>query len=248
MASKRTGNHLLSARATRRQALRASISGALGLGTAAALGTPAQAARTFLRDSSRQTIKLVSWFQSDPSRNAVWATLVHQFNTSQKFYKVVMGGWSAEAYANEVLIQAQEARIDADLIILLPELGPRLMRSGLLAPIDDVVANVNVHPSKAHDFMRMNGHLYGLSIAEVPFALLYNEESFARAGITKPASTIEEWQSQLQRLTHKPHQYGIWAPNASAEIASWWFLLQDYCLAYDTVWARGQGPDAAAEY
>src|SRR5438105_3652349 len=120
-----------------------------------------------------------------------------------------MGGWSAESYVTEVLIQAQEARIDADLIILVPEIGPRLMRAGLLAPIDDVVAGVNVHPTRSHDFMRMNGHLYGLSIAEIPFAVLYNKQLFARAGITAPASTIEEWQSQLQRLTHKPQQFGI---------------------------------------
>jgi len=242
MASVHTGAGLLSAKATRRRVMQASISGALGLSASWALDTLAKAAPAILRGSSRQTIKLVNWFQSDPERSAAWATLINQFNTSQKDYKVVMGGWSAEAYANEVLLQAQEGSINADLILLLPELGPRLMRLGLLSAIDDVIAKVGVHPTKAHDFMRMNGQLYGLSMVEVPFALIYNQQVLARASISKPASTIEEWQSQLKRLTHKNHRYGIWWPNAKSEIGSWWFQLQEFCLAYDTVWAVGQTP------
>jgi ABC-type glycerol-3-phosphate transport system substrate-binding protein len=118
MASERTGTGLLSAKATRRQVVRAGLAGALGLGTAAALGTPATAAPAILRGSSRQTIKLVSWFQSDPERHAAWTTLINRFNTSQRDYKVIMSGWAAEAYANEVLTQAQEGSIAADLIIL----------------------------------------------------------------------------------------------------------------------------------
>ena len=57
------------------------------------------------------------------------------------------------------------------------------MQLGLLAPIDDIIAKVGVHPTKAHDFMRMNGHLYGLSIVEVPFALIYNKAILDKAGI-----------------------------------------------------------------
>jgi hypothetical protein len=113
MTSERTGTGLVSARATRRQVVRAGLAGALGLGTAAALGTPARAASAILRGSSRQTIKLVSWFQSDPERHAAWATLIHRFNTSQRDYKVIMSGWAAEAYANEVLLQAQAGRCGA---------------------------------------------------------------------------------------------------------------------------------------
>jgi ABC-type glycerol-3-phosphate transport system substrate-binding protein len=88
----------------------------------------------------------------------------------------------------------------------------------------------------------MDGHLYGLSMVEVPFALLYNQQILARAGIAEPATTLEGWRSQLERLTHRPDRYGIWWPNAHAERASWWFFLQQCCLAYDTVWAEGRTP------
>jgi ABC-type glycerol-3-phosphate transport system substrate-binding protein len=191
---------------------------------------------------ARQTLKLATWFQSDPARAAAWAVLIHRFNASQIDYKVIMGGWSADVYANEVLLQASVGRLDADLILLLPELGPRLMRAGLLAALDDVVAKVGVHPTSAHDFMRRDGHLYGLGMVEVPFALVYNQRALARAGIREPASTIAGWQGQLERLTHKTQRYGLWLLNARAELASWWFQLQEFCLAYDTVWAVGRKP------
>jgi len=230
---------------TRREVLKTGAKGALGLGAAAALGsvaTPAMAAPAILRNNGPQTLKLLSWVQFEPGRKDAWKALLDKFNASQKDYKVVISGWESNVYTTQVLIQAQTGSIDADVMTMIPDLGLRVMQLGLLAPIDDIVAKLGVHPTKAHDFMRMKGHLYGVGIVEVPFAIVYNSQSLAKAGISTPATTIDGWQSQLKELTNKPKQYGIWQPNASAEIFNWWFQLQEFCLAYDTVWAKGKTP------
>src|SRR4051794_18411738 len=75
MASEGTDPGLGTATATRRQLVRAGLSGALGLGTAAALVTPTRAAPAVLRGGARQTLRLATWFQSDPERKAAWTTL-----------------------------------------------------------------------------------------------------------------------------------------------------------------------------
>jgi ABC-type glycerol-3-phosphate transport system substrate-binding protein len=228
----------LSRKVTRRDVLKAGAAGAAGLG-AAALGTPAMAAPAILRNA-RQVLKVMSWFQYEPGRNAAWATMYKEFNASQKDYKVTVTGWESQSFTTQVLIQAQAGSIDADVIHLIPDLGLRVMQMGLLAPLDDIIAKVGVHPTKAHDFMRMKGHLYGLSIVEVPFAVIYNKALLNKAGIKQPATTIDGWNQQLKMLTHKPIQYGLWEPSAPSEVFAWWFFMQQYGLAYGGVWAKGK--------
>ena len=228
---------------TRREVLKTGAKGALGLGAAAALGsvaTPALAAPAILRNNGPQEIKVLSWFQYEPGRNAAWATMYKEFNASQKDFKVTVSGWESNSFTTQVLIQAQAGSIDADVIHLIPDLGLRVMQLGLLAPIDDIIAKVGVHPTKAHDFMRMKGHLYGLSIVEVPFALIYNKAVLDKAGIKQPATTIDGWNQQLKELTRKPTQYGLWEPSAPSEVFGWWFFMQQYGLAYGGVWAKGK--------
>ncbi len=97
-----------------------------------------------------------------------------------------------------------------------------------------------MHPTAAHDYLRYNGHLYGINTVEVPFAVVYNKQLTDKAGITKLATNPTEWKAQLHALTHKPNQFGIWQPNSPSEVFGWWFQLQNYCLMYDTLWAVGQ--------
>ena len=72
--TKDTDGGKLSRKVTRRDILKAGAAGAAGLG-AAALGTPAMAAPAILRNA-RQIIKVMSWFQYEPGRNAAWPAAV----------------------------------------------------------------------------------------------------------------------------------------------------------------------------
>ena len=230
-----------SAKISRRDVLKAGAAGAAGLAAAATLGKASTAmAAPAIVTRAPQTITLMSWFQFEPGRNAAWFQLVKDFHASQNDYRIKWTGWPGEQYTSHVLVQQQSGGISADVLTLIPDLAYRLVQAGVLAPIDDIVAKLNIHPSPAHDFLRKGGHLYGINTVEVPFAIVYNKQLTDKAGITKLATNPADWKTQLHALTHKPNQFGIWQPNSPSEVFGWWFQLQNYCLMYDTLWAVGK--------
>ena len=190
------------------------------------------------------TLKLMSWFQYEPGRHEAWNKMMAKFNKSQSKYKVVWTGWPANQYEDHVNTQVQAGGIDADVMTLIPDLAARLVKQGgVLAPINSIVKKVGVHPSSSHNYIRKDGNLYGISIVEVAFGLLYNKALLAKAGITRPATDPEQWLQQTVKLTSKPNQFGLYSPNTMAEQFSFWFTLQDWANAYDAKWAIGKKPN-----
>ncbi len=241
MASETKDNESGSAKISRRDVLKAGAAGAAGLAAAATLGKASTAmAAPAIVTRAPQTITLMSWFQFEAGRNAAWFQLIKDFHASQNDYRIKWTGWPGEYYTSHVLVQQQSGGISADVLTLIPDLAYRLVQAGVLEPIDDIVAKLNIHPSPAHDFLRKGGHLYGINTVEVPFAIVYNKQLTDKAGITKLATNPADWKTQLHALTKKPNQYGIWQPNSPSEIFGWWFQLQNYCLMYDTLWAVGK--------
>jgi len=239
------GHHLLpSLKPTRREILKAAATGAIGLGAASAFGPlAAEAASPKRKPGAPQTIKLMSWFQYEPGRKEAWKSLMDKFNAAQKDYKVVFVGWPFTNFATNVLVQLGSGGLQADLVNAPPDLAYRLVQADALAPIDDVITKLGVHPNKGHDFLRKNGCLHGFSIVEVDFAIIYNTDVFRKAGITHPPRTISEWNSQIVHLTNTgKNRYGIFQPNGLNVVADWWFTLQEYALAYDGVFAKGKKP------
>jgi ABC-type glycerol-3-phosphate transport system substrate-binding protein len=193
---------------------------------------------------SATTLKLMSWFQYEPGRHEAWNTMMAKFNKSQSKYKVVWTGWPANQYEDHVNTQVQAGGIDADVMTLIPDLAARLVKQGnVLAPINSIVKKVGVHPSASHNYIRKGGNLYGISIVEVAFGLLYNKALLAKAGIKRPATDPEQWLAQTVKLTTKPNQFGLYSPNTMAEQFSFWFTLQDWANAYDAKWAIGKKPN-----
>ena len=190
------------------------------------------------------TLKLMSWFQYEPGRHEAWNTMMAKFNKSQSKYKVVWTGWPANQYEDHVNTQVQAGGIDADVMTLIPDLAARLVKQGgVLEPINSIVKKVGVHPSASHNYIRKGGNLYGISIVEVAFGLLYNKALLAKAGIKRPATDPEQWLAQTVKLTSKPNQFGLYSPNTMAEQFSFWFTIQDWANAYDAKWAIGKKPN-----
>jgi len=190
------------------------------------------------------TLKLMSWFQYEPGRHEAWNAMISKFNKGQTKYKVVWTGWPANQFSDHVNTQVQAGGIDADVITLIPDLAARLVQQGdVLEPINSIVKKVGVHPSSSHNYIRKGGNLYGLSIVEVAFGLLYNKALLDKAGIKKPSTDPQEWLQQTIKLTNKPNQFGLYQPNTMAEQFSFWFTLQDWACAYDAKWAIGKKPN-----
>jgi ABC-type glycerol-3-phosphate transport system substrate-binding protein len=242
VAEKEVDSGVSPSRPSRREVLKAGIAGAAGLGAASLLGPQAvaRAAAPAVISRAPQTVTLMSWFQFEAGRKDAWNALIADFHASQNNYRVKWTGWPGATYTQQMLVQLQSGGLNADVITLIPDGAYRLVHAGVLRPVDDIVAKLGIHPSPAHNYLRLNGHLYGVNTVEVPFAITYNKQLTDKAGITRLATNVTDWKRQLQLLTHKPTQYGIWQPNAPSDFFSWWFQLQNYCLMYDTVWGIGQ--------
>jgi ABC-type glycerol-3-phosphate transport system substrate-binding protein len=208
-------------------------------GAAPAADSAAPAAST----GQRQTVRYLSWWFEEGNRGKTWLAFVDEFNQSQPDIEVVTENIPFDAYTTKTIVGAQSGQLDGDIIMATPELAPRLIRSDLLMPLDEVLTRNNITDlSSAHDAMRKDGHLYGLDMVTVAFGILYNNDRYEEAGVT-PASTPDEWVELSAALTDRDAQkYGFFATHLVNEASDFWFQLEEWCMPYDGVWAEGTTP------
>jgi ABC-type glycerol-3-phosphate transport system substrate-binding protein len=233
-----------SERRTRRWVLKttAALSGAAAL-SSLALPSVSLAQPLPPPTGGKVTLKVLSWFWWEPGRNDAWRALINKFHAAQSDIRIEEAGWAFDDFTNKVVIQLQSGKIDGDMIQTTPDLVLRLLKAGQLEPVESVLDAAGVtNLSSAHDFIRQNGHLYGLDMVSVAFGRLYNQQLFANAGIQQPADTIDGWIAEVQQLTNRPDQFGIYSPHLLSEQESFWFRLQEWALPYDGSWAVGKTP------
>lgn len=226
----------------------------VGVGTAlAACAAPAAAPSTeagapAVNTGAKQTVRYLSWWFEEGNRGKTWLAFVDEFNSSQNDIEVVTENIPFDQYTTKTIVGAQSGELDGDIIMATPELAPRLIRSDLLAPLDDVLTRNNITDlSSAHDAMRKDGHIYGLDMVTVAFGLLYNTQRYEEAGVS-PASTPEEWIEVSTALTNRDEQkYGFFTNHLVSEAADFWFQLEVWCMPYDGVWAEGNTPLLTSE-
>jgi ABC-type glycerol-3-phosphate transport system substrate-binding protein len=213
-------------------------------GTAPSASTDAPAVNT----GARQTVRYLSWWFEEGNRGKTWLAFIQEFNESQSDIEVVAENIPFDAYTTKTIVAVQSGQLDGDILMATPELAPRLIRSELLMPLDDVLTRNNITDlSSAHDAMRKDGQIYGLDMVTVAFGILYNSQRYEEAGIT-PATTPEEWVEVSAALTDRENQqYGLWANHLINEAADFWFQLQEWCMPYDGVWAREKTPLLTSE-
>jgi ABC-type glycerol-3-phosphate transport system substrate-binding protein len=227
---------------------------AVGVGALVAACAPPTAAPGTSSDApavntgARQTVRYLSWWFEEGKRGETWNAFIKEFNESQSEIEVVAENIPFDAYTTKTIVAVQSGKLDGDILMATPELAPRLIRSDLLMPLDDVLTRNNITDlSSAHDALRKDGHLYGLDMVTVAFGILYNNSRYEEAGIT-PATTPEEWVEVSAALTDRDNQkYGLWANHLVNEAADFWFQLEEWAMPYDGVWAQGTTPMLTSE-
>jgi multiple sugar transport system substrate-binding protein len=206
----------------------------------AASATNAPAVNT----GAKQTVRYLSWWFQEGNRGKTWLSLVKEFNDSQKDITVTTENIPFDDYTTKIIVQSQAGKFDGDILMATPELAPRMVRSGLLAPLDSVLTTNNIKDlSSAHDFLRKDSHLYGLDMVTVAFGILYNSKRYQEAGIAAPAKTPDEWIAISKQLTNRDkQQYGYFMNHLVKEASDFWFQLEEWCMPYDGVWAKGKTP------
>jgi ABC-type glycerol-3-phosphate transport system substrate-binding protein len=216
-------------------------------GGAAAATAPAAAAPA-ANTGAKQTVRYLSWWFEEGNRGKTWLAFVKEFNDSHPEIEVKTENIPFDAYTTKTIVGAQSGKLDGDIVMATPELAPRLIKAGLLAPLDDVLTRNNITDlSSAHDAMRKDGKLYGLDMVTVAFGILYNKKRYEEANIT-PAKTPEEWIEVSKQLTNRDkQQYGFWSSHLVNEASDFWFTLEEWAMPYDGVWAKGTTPLLTSE-
>ncbi|MBI3976758.1 MAG: extracellular solute-binding protein [Chloroflexi bacterium] len=190
------------------------------------------------------TIKFMNWWWAEAGRNDAMRAMVKKFHDAQNDIRIEEVGFAFSDYASRVMTQLAGGRLDADVIIVDDALIIRMIRSGYLEPIDDIVAKLGIKNTliKTHEFVTVGGKQYGIVVAQVPYAIIYNKELYDKAGITKPPATQEEYFTVAKQLTRRPEQFGHAGRNTMAEASGFWFDLTHWVLGYGGVWAKAKKP------
>ncbi len=213
-----------------------------GIGGAANAASNTFRGVPYFSRQAKMELKFVTWFWQEAGRGDAWRMMIKKFHDSQSDIHINEAGFGQEDYFAQMLIQAKSGKIDADLFTETPDGFLRLFNGGHTLPLEDVVKKAGVTLSKAQDMFRdKDGQVHGLDIVTVRFGLVYNKALLDAANLKEPTS-IDEWVAGVKALTNRPNQFGIYSPHVASDPFSTWFILQQWAVLFDGVWAKGKTP------
>ena len=191
------------------------------------------------------TVKYLTWWWAEKGRNDAWRALVKRFHDAQKDIRIQEVGFPYSEFFQRITTQLAGGRLDADVLSFYDELGIRLIRANVLAPVDDVVQRLGIQDKldkPTHQLVTSGGKLYGLLGANVPYALIYNRDLYAAAGIAKAPASQEEYFATAKRLTRRPDQFGHAGRSTMQEQNGWWQDISQWVLGYGGQWVKAKKP------
>jgi ABC-type glycerol-3-phosphate transport system substrate-binding protein len=225
------------------KSLAATTALAVPLASLATASPAVAAASTAAAQSSGQPVQidLLTWFWYEPGRQDAWRAMVQKFHDSQNDVRINEAGAPFDDFNNRLVVQASAGQIDADLVTLTPELAPRVIKAGMLEPLDDVATAGGfldqIRPG-VRNWLTMNNQLYGFDTVTVAFGLGYLQNLLSQDNVQVP-TTVDEFVAAASTLTHKPDQFGYWCSHRVVDAADWWFRFQLFVLPWDGKWADG---------
>jgi ABC-type glycerol-3-phosphate transport system substrate-binding protein len=209
----------------------------------AAAATPIVARRATAQ--TPVTVKYMTWWWAEKGRNDAWRGIVKKFHDAQKDIRIQEVGFPYSEFFQRVTTQLAGGRLDADVLSFYDELGIRLIKTGALSPVDDVVQKLGIQEKldkTVHQFVTAGGKLYGLLGVNVPYALIYNRDLYQAAGIAKAPTSQEEYIQVAKRLTKRPDQFGHAARSTMPEQNGWWSDISHWVMGYNGQWVKGKKP------
>lgn len=181
--------------------------------------------------NSTTTITLSGW-QSSPSENQLVKQVLQQFERENPTIRVKYEVINSEYM--DVIKTRLIGDVAPDVFYLDALEAPALMKYNVLEPLDDYILPefdlADFQPTLLNAF-RYNGKLYGLPKDFSTLALIYDKNAFAKARISQPPRTWEEFLATAQKLTvkqpgsNKITRYGF---GLAPELARQTFVLQAY--------------------
>ena len=138
-------------------------------------------------------IKIATW-TSNPDQLALLGSFVDEFAAKEgieinaEFESIEFGEYNTKL---SLELQGSEA---PDVFWVLETSAPSFIQSGLLAELDEALAEYNPDDfsAKAMELWQSGGKTYAVPFSTSPFFILYNADLFAEAGVPTPDQLVAE--------------------------------------------------------
>ena len=175
--------------------------------------------------SSGRTTVTFSYLWSGNEAKAL-EKIITDFNASQN--KITVVGVSSPDFQKQ-LASMSSSKGSFDISDNFGNAVGSWASKGILAPLDSYIQADKIDTSDfipaALNQMKYNGHIYSLPIAVHDFELLYNKTEFAAAGISSPPATMDEFATDIAKLTKVDKngditQLGLGNPDAGTTLTT----------------------------
>lgn len=156
-------------------------------------------------DKSPVKLSFSAWEFEEPGKgDAIWNALkdYHGDNGNVTIERV---GIPYKDYADKIATEIG-AKGGPDVFVLQDSQFSTFASAGLLVPLDDVQSDLADTLNHTNDFGKVDGKYYGLAWEQSDYALMYNKDVMAKAGIKIP-TTYEEFKAAAKEVHDK---LGIW--------------------------------------
>lgn len=144
----------------------------------------------------------------------------------------------------ENVIDTQIAAGDVpDLLPVFTNMLPSLIDAGALEPLDACIAKSSFKdrmlPSVS--FAQKDGKTYGVPLTMSPQSMIYNKKLLAKAGITAPPTTLDEFYADAKAIKEKTGAWGYAFPNNPPDALWNYIVSMQWVLGLGGDWAKADG-------
>lgn len=144
----------------------------------------------------------------------------------------------------ETTVLTQLAAGDApDLLPVFTNMIPPLVEAGLLAPMDDCLAEASftdrLLPSIS--VAVYDEQTYGIPLTMSPQSLIYNRELMDAAGVEEVPTTVEELYEAAQMVKEETGEWGYAMPTDTADVLLSYIVTMQWVLGFGSDWSQPDG-------
>ncbi|MBP3037173.1 extracellular solute-binding protein [Arthrobacter sp. zg-ZUI100] len=207
----------------------------IAIAAAAALGLTACGGGAEDDAQAAGTLSFATWQFLEPNRGDKILKAIEGYSTTNEdvsFEKVEV----ARADYEKTLSTQFGAGAGPDLFVIPDAYFPQLIDSGILEPLDDVVEDASGFRN-INDNYKVDGTQYGVIWEVVPYAMFWNEDIMAAAGVTPPTD-VAELVAAGDAIKAATGKTGFTVRHQMNEETPWWTDFSNWVFGYGGAWSE----------
>lgn len=186
------------------------------------------------------TLTFANWQWREPGRGELlWAGVskYEEFNPAAKLKKQEV----TRADFEKTMSTQIGAGAGPDLLIIPAPFFATLSAAGALEPLDGVLTDEEkAKMLPGNEEYKSDGKQLALLWEAVPYALIWNKNLLADAGITNPPTTFDELLQDAKAIKDKTGKAGFVGQHMLSEESTWWSSFSNWAYGFGGSWSDGK--------